>query len=99
MITQPDASGGLGSFPSVLRGVLAQGLPLIAAGELSKRYGYSFGADGQVSVNANDGIRPAAAPGSDVGSFAAAGEYLRNPVVLVGLVALAVLAVVIVRRH
>jgi hypothetical protein len=99
MLTQADASGGAGSSPvGGLWDALAGGIKLVAAGELSRRYGFSFGADGNVAVNADGTIKQAAAPSRD----ATAGDYianaLKNPLVLVGAVAALALVVVLVRR-
>jgi hypothetical protein len=94
-----DASGGLGSFPSGLLDTLTGGLKLVTAGELAKKYGFSFGADGQITSNANDGFKNAAAPGSAVTFTDQIADAMRNPLVMAVSVARVVtLIIVLVRK-
>lgn len=97
MITQPDASGGLGSFSSGLLGTITGGLQLIAAGELSRRYGFGFSADGTVAVDADGVVRDRSAPGREVTAGDQVSAVLNNPFVIVGAVAL--VAIIIAMRR
>lgn len=63
-ISQPDPIGGLGSISSNLWEVVLGGIKTVTAGELAKRYGFAFGADGLVTSNANMGIVPRSQPGN-----------------------------------
>lgn len=98
MITQPDASGGAGSFGAGLWDVVTSGFKLAAAGELSKRYGFAFGADGQVAVNENGELRYAQAPGSDVSTADRLATTFSNPLVIVGALAVLALVIVVARK-
>lgn len=99
MITQPDASGGLGSFSGTLLGELVGGLKLVAAGELSRRYGYSFGADGQIAVNADGSILPSAAPSQSASIGDQLANSLSNPLVIAAGVAAVVVVIALVARN
>lgn len=82
MLTDPDASGGLGSFASDLLGTLTGGLKAVTAGELIKRYGYGDFTD-LPTINANGQVRPGAAPTSP---YAGIGSIASNPLVILGAV-------------
>jgi hypothetical protein len=97
MITQPDATGGFGSFSRDLLGTLTSGLQLVAAGELSKRYGFGFSADGQVAVDADGVVRSRSAEARDVTTGDRLGQFVSNPLVIVGVLAL-VGIVIAIRR-
>lgn len=99
MITQPDSSGGLGSFPGALLDTLTGGLKLVAAGELSRRYGFSFGADGQIAVNEDGTIHAAAAPSQGVKVSEQLGNALGHPLVIAAAVAGVVVVFALVARR
>lgn len=100
MLVQPDQTGGLKSFPRELLSTLTTGLQYIAAGELQKRYGFSFGADDRVTVNTQGQAKPAAAPSPDPTPTEKAAFTLSNSPVAVAAViaALVAIAVALVRR-
>jgi len=90
MITEPDASGGLGSYSRDLWGILTGALNVVAAPALGQLLDINttstVGADGQV--------RHAATPSAP----APAPSALSNPLVIVGLIVGVVLLVVVVRK-
>jgi len=88
MITQPDASGGFGSFGRDLLSTFTGGLQLVAAGELSKRYGFGFSADGTIAVDADGVVRDRSAPAREVTAADQLGQLITNPFVIVGVLAL-----------
>lgn len=98
MITQPDASGGLGSFSRDLLGTITQGLQLVAAGELSRRYGFGFSADGTVAVDADGVVRDRSAPARDVTAGDVLADAFSNPFVIVGSLAAVALIIAALRR-
>lgn len=98
MITEQDASGGLGSFAGQLLGTLTGGLQLVAAGELSRRYGFGFGADGTVAVDADGVVRDRSAPSREVTVGDRAAALFSNPFVIVGAIAGIALLIAAVRR-
>jgi hypothetical protein len=93
MLIEPDSSGGLGSFPRDLWETITGGLKAVAAGEISKRYGYGSFSD-LPTINANGQVKPAAAPSPGVSVGDQLGQALRNPFVMLAGGALLVLVVV-----
>lgn len=95
-ITQPDPTGGYGSFPTSLLNIITGGLQTVAIGEGTKRYGFAFGADGRQYANANEGLVSAAAPASTPSMAAQAESLLSNPWVLVaGFGAIVIVALLV----
>lgn len=98
MITQADASGGLGSFLPDLRSILTDGLRTLGNAEILKRYGPGVFTD--LPVVAADGtVRHAGAPTPPPAPADQLGDTLRrwlsNPFVLVGV---AILGAVVIAR-
>jgi hypothetical protein len=97
-LPQPDPSGGYGSFPQSLLGVITGGLQTVALGEGIKRYGFAFGADGRQYDNGRAGVVPAAAPAAEPAAAETAANALSNPWVIAAGFGVLLLVVVLVRR-
>ena len=97
LLPQPDASGGYGSYPNQLLGILTGGLQTVVLGEGMKRYGFAFGADGRQYANNREGVVDAAAPAATAPVAEKAAEAVANPWVIVAGLGVALLVVVLVR--
>ena len=97
-VTQPDVTGGYGSFPQSLLGIITGGLQTVVTGEGLKRYGFSFGADGRQYSNEREGFVQAQQPAATSVTPQAAANAISNPWVLVGGLGIALIVVLLVRR-
>ncbi|MGH8224415.1 MAG: hypothetical protein ACREQZ_15720 [Woeseiaceae bacterium] len=98
MITESDASGGLGSFAAELRGILTEGLRATARSEVIRRYGPGAFAD-LPTVAADGSVRHAGAPTPPPGAGEQLVDTLRaafqNPLVVI---VVAVIGAVVIAR-
>lgn len=93
MITDPDASGGLGSFSKDLWGVLTGALSQVAAPALGKAL------DLQATTDAQGNLRYAASPAPPTKVSAQVTDLLKNPLVMIVGIALVVgVAVALIKR-
>lgn len=99
MQVQPDATGGLKSFLPDLRGTLTKGLEYVVAGELSKRYGFSFGADDTLNVNTHGDVTPKGKPAPTPSATDEAASLLKNPLIAAAVIAAAIAVVIAVVRR
>jgi hypothetical protein len=92
----PDVSGGAGSFLSALLPTLTNGINATLAAELNANFGQGVGA-GLATVDANGNVTYKATPAQVVTPTqrAAAGAISSLPLVLLGVGALVILAVML----
>lgn len=95
MAVAPDASGGLGSYASDLKGVLTGALNQVAAPALGRLLGIG---DLRTYVDADGNVVNAATP-SKVTLANQVSTLLKNPLVVLGGVALLVGVVVLIVRR
>lgn len=97
-LPQPDASGGYGSYPQQLLGILTGGLQTVVLGEGLQRYNFAFGADGRQYANTNEGVVSAAAPASSAAPAAEqAAAAALNPWVIAAGFGVVVLVLVLAK--
>lgn len=94
-ITEPDASGGLGSYTRDLWGVLTGALSVVAAPAL----GQLLDINTTAVVGADGNIRYAATPSAEPTAAQQARSALNNPVVLLGIGAVVILGIVLAVRR
>lgn len=97
MATEPDASGGLGSFASDVLGILTGAAGTIAQSPVALGRLLNLG-DLTATVDAQGRTQLAAAPAPEPSAAARASDMLKNPLFIVGALAVGALLFAALRR-
>ncbi len=93
-IPQPDGSGGAGSYPSQLLGVLTGRAAAFLDGEIQRRFG--SGLSENVAVDAQGRVRPESQPGTPADTKFV--ELAKNPATWAIVGGVLVVALLLLRR-